>query len=148
MAYQHTFTVSAPIERVREFHRSATSFRAITPPFLFMSGVHAPERLEEGDNMRFTLWMGPIPVRWHVEIKRSGPWGFEDVQRSGPFESWQHTHQFESIHEGQTRVRDEIQYRLKRHWFWGPIGLLMALGLPILFRYRAWRTKSILEGHG
>ncbi len=148
MKYQHSFTVSAPIEDVRAFHYSASSLKAITPPIFFMSGIQAPARLSEGDEIAFTLWNGPIPVRWRVRIARSGDWGFEDHQVRGPFERWVHRHYFERADEGQTRIRDEIEYQIKRHWFWGLIGSLMAIGLPLLFWYRARKTKSILAPGG
>jgi ligand-binding SRPBCC domain-containing protein len=145
MEFQHNFTVSAPVQSVVEFHRSATSLKSITPPFFFMSGLRAPARLSEGDAMSFSLWMGPIPIRWSARITRSGSWGFEDIQTAGPFMTWAHTHRFEALDENQTRVTDTIHFEYKRHWFWGPIGLVMAIGLPALFWYRAHRTKALLS---
>jgi ligand-binding SRPBCC domain-containing protein len=146
MKYQHRFDVNATVEKVNSFHQSAKSLKSITPPFFFMSGIKAPARLSEGDEMAFTLWMGPLPVRWHARIENVDSYGFDDVQTNGPFESWTHRHRFERINDQVTRVVDNIEYTIRRHWFWGPIGVGMALGLPILFWYRAHRTKSIIEG--
>jgi hypothetical protein len=44
-----------------------------------------------------------------------------------------------------TDVVDEVEAALKRHPFWGPVGALMWIGLPLLFAYRGWRTRQILE---
>lgn len=56
--YRHTFRVQAPQAEVAAFHAAASSLGAITPPLMPMQLHHAPERLGEGDEMRFTLWLG------------------------------------------------------------------------------------------
>jgi ligand-binding SRPBCC domain-containing protein len=145
MKFQRSFEVLAPVEKVVSFHQSARSLKAITPPFFFMSGIQAPEYLSEADDMAFTLWMGPIPVRWEARIENVTEAGFDDVQRHGPFQTWIHAHRFEAKAAEQTLVHDEIEYRLRKHWFWGPIGLMMSLGLPLLFWYRSRKTKDLLE---
>jgi ligand-binding SRPBCC domain-containing protein len=146
MHYQHSFRVHAPLERVNRFHHSSESLKAITPPFFFMSGIQALDQLSEGDEMAFTLWMGPLPVRWETRIENVNSAGFDDVQISGPFQSWSHAHRFKALENNTTEIIDQIEYRLKKHWFWGLIGSLMAFGLSILFGYRARRTKALLEG--
>lgn len=145
MNFKNHFTVAAPLDQVNAFHRSARSLKTITPPFLFMSNVSAPERLTDGDEMAFTLWFGPMPVRWRVRVENFHPTGFDDVQLSGPFRSWKHSHRFEPIDGEHTRVVDQISYSIRPHWFWGVVGLAMALGLPLLFWYRSWRTRATLE---
>jgi hypothetical protein len=47
--------------------------------------------------------------------------------------------------EGTTEVVDEVEAKLKRHPLWGPVGLAMWLGLPLLFAYRGWKTRRLLE---
>jgi ligand-binding SRPBCC domain-containing protein len=144
--FQHRFKVAAPIKKVNAFHRSSSSLKAITPPFFFMSNVIAPDQLADGDVMSFTLWLGPFPVRWQARLENINPEGFVDIQFDGPFSSWKHTHRFEAWGTDHTLVMDDVEYSIRRHWFWGPIGLIMAIGLPILFWYRARRTREILEG--
>ena len=145
MKFERSFDVSAPIEQVNAFHRSSSSLKAITPPFLFMSGIRAPDQLSDGDELAFTLWMGPLPVRWLARIENVSPRGFDDVQTGGPFQTWIHAHRFEVIDENHTRIADSIEYSLRRHWFWRVIGVMMARGLPLLFWYRARKTRSIIE---
>ena len=146
MRYQHNFKVAASIEDVNNFHRSSSSLKAITPPFFFMSNVIAPDQLADGNEMSFTLWLGPFPVRWRARIANFSPTGFDDIQLSGPFSTWKHAHRFEALDHNHTLVLDKVEYTIRRHWFWGLIGFLMALGLPILFFFRSRRTKAILEG--
>ena len=145
MKYERSFTVQAPLEKIIAFHRAASSLKAITPPFFFMSGLQAPPTLKDGDEMGFTLWMGPIPVRWQARIENVSPQGFDDILVKGPFQSWVHAHRFEAISETETRVSDQITFQIRKHLLWGPLGLIMAIGLPILFWYRARKTKTLLE---
>ncbi len=145
MQYFHTFLVQAPLENVVAFHRSASSLEAITPPFFFMSGLEAPDQLIEGSQMSFRLWLGPLPVEWKARIENVTASGFDDVQLSDPFESWVHTHSFSVPSAGLCQVEDKVQMRLRHHLLWFPVGLIMALGLPLLFTFRGWKTKSMLE---
>jgi ligand-binding SRPBCC domain-containing protein len=146
--YRHAFLVRAPRAEVAAFHAAAASLGAITPPLMPMQLHHAPERLDAGDEMRFTLWLGPLPVRWLACLEEATPEGFVDRQVEGPFAAWTHRHRFVAVDEATTEVVDEIEARFKRHVVWGVVGLAMWLGLPLLFAYRGWKTRRLLEGIG
>ena len=146
MKYRHTFRVRAPLADVAGFHTSASSLKAITPPLIPMQLHHAPERMGNGDEMDFTMWMGPLPVRWEARVEDVSLTGFLDRQVRGPFEAWVHRHTFVQLAEGRTEVLDEVEARLKTHALWGLVGLAMWLGLPLLFAYRGWQTRRLLEG--
>ena len=34
---------------------------------------------------------------------------------------------------------------MRRHLLWGPVGLGMSLNLPVLFAYRQWQTRRLLD---
>jgi ligand-binding SRPBCC domain-containing protein len=146
MRYQHTFEVRAPAREVAEFHRRATSLAAITPPPIIVRLHRAPERLADGDVMEFTLWVGPLPLRWTACIEQVTAQGFVDRQVNGPFARWAHRHTFIPNGMEKTHVIDEIEYRLSAHPFWFLVGLGMGAGMPLLFLYRGWKTKRMLEG--
>ncbi|MCY4435835.1 MAG: cyclase [Chloroflexi bacterium] len=145
MAFRHEFTIAAPRERVLQFHRARRSLAAITPPPIIVRIQAGPEVLSTGDELRFTLWLGPFPIRWHATIEAVSDAGFADRQLSGPFAHWVHRHTFIQSGENLTTVRDEIAYAYHRQFLWGLIGRLFVLGLPVLFAYRAWRTKRLIE---
>lgn len=145
MRYEHRFQVRATLTAVAEFHTRSNSMGAITPPPIITRLHRAPARLSEGDEMEFTLWVGPLPLRWLAKIEQVSQEGFTDRQLRGPFEAWEHRHQFIAVDGQTTQVVDSIQARIRRHWFWGPVGLGMWLGLPVLFAYRAWKTGRILN---
>lgn len=145
MHYKHTFIVRAPLEKVANFHRLSASMAAITPPPVIVNIQRAPELLAAGDEMRFTLWLGPLPLHWLARIEDLSAGGFTDNQLEGPFKKWKHQHQFHAIDASRTLVIDQIEAEIKNHWFWGPIGRLMWLNLPVLFAYRGWKTRRSLD---
>lgn len=145
MIYRHAFMVRASVEHVRAFHARPEALAAITPPPIRLQLHQAPASLFSGGQMRFTLWFGPLPVHWAARLEDVTPQGFVDVQESGPFRRWVHRHTFRDLEPGRTEVIDEIGFVLRRHVGWGLFGLGMALGLPLLFAFRARRTRRLLE---
>ena len=147
MKYRHTFRVQAPLAEVAAFYTAATSLKTITPPLIPMQVHHAPEQMSDDDEMDFTMWMGPLPVRWTARVEDVSQSGFLDRQIRGPFEAWAHQHTFVPVEEEVTEVLDEVEARIKPHLLWGLVGLGMWLGLPLLFAYRGWKTKQLLESN-
>jgi ligand-binding SRPBCC domain-containing protein len=145
MIYRHRFQVRAPLEQVVEFHHRSASMAAITPPPIIIRMRGAPAILAESDEMDFTMWLGPLPVRWLARIEAVSTHGFTDRQLRGPFAEWVHRHSFAEVDEQTSEVADEITTRLRPHLAWWLVGLGMQLGLPILFAYRKWKTRRILQ---
>lgn len=145
MQYKHSFIVQAPLEKVAEFHRASASMAAITPPPIIVRLHQTPELLDEGDEMRFTLWLGPLALGWLAKIEAVSETGFTDRQIEGPFHHWEHRHNFEALTADRTLVVDQVSASLKPHWFWGLVGRLMWWNLPILFAYRGWKTQRLLQ---
>jgi len=143
--YQHKFRVNAPLAAVAKFHSQSDSMGAITPPPIIAQVHQAPDNLTEGDEMDFTLWLTFLPIRWLARIEDVTPTGFTDHQLRGPFKKWVHRHTFIPIDNASTEVVDEIECILRPHILWGPVGLGMRLTLPILFAYRGWKTRRLLE---
>ncbi len=106
----------------------------------------AAERLSAGDRMVLRMWMGPVPVRWVALIEESGPDGFVDTQIEGPFRRWRHRHRFKALAGGRTEVVDEIEAELGGGLLDRLVAAAMWVGLPLLFAYRGWKTRRLLEG--
>jgi ligand-binding SRPBCC domain-containing protein len=144
MRYYHEFTVQVPLAAVLDFHARSASMAAITPPPIIVRIHEAPPVLEDDDRMRFTLWLGPLPLHWTARIEKDSPTSFIDRQVSGPFELWEHKHSFSTLESGHVLVQDEVNARLKHHPIWWLAGAGMWLGMPLLFAYRGWKTRKIL----
>lgn len=144
MKFRHAFHVDAPVAAVRRLYSGFEGLRALTPPFVPMTSVEAPDVLEEGASMSFTLWLGPVPVRWVARILEVDEVGFTDVQDSGPFAHWHHRHEFLAQADGTTLVTDRVTARLSKNPLQALIGWKMFVGLPLLFAYRTWATRRRL----
>jgi ligand-binding SRPBCC domain-containing protein len=144
--FTYSFTVRAPLAAVAEFHRDARALQRLSPPPLIVQ-LHRVDPMGEGAVADFTLWMGPLPIRWvavHSNVNPSN--GFTDTQQRGPLRSWRHTHRFMAVSADTTRVTEHITYEHHR----GLAGILARLlfspvGLRFLFWYRSWVTRRALE---
>ncbi len=145
MTYRHRFHTQAAMDAVVAFHRRSSSMAAITPPPIAVRVHAAPVELGEGDEMDFTVGLGPLGVRWLARVEDVRPDGFTDRQVRGPFQRWVHVHRFVPRADGTVEIRDEVDAAPARHLIWGPVGLGMKLTLPLLFAYRARKTRRILE---
>jgi ligand-binding SRPBCC domain-containing protein len=149
MKFLHRFIVNAPVAEVAAFHSRSASMAAITPPPIVVQMHRAPELLAEGAQIEFTLWLGPLPVRWVAQIEQVTPVSFVDRQLRGPFTRWDHLHLFVPLDAKRTEVIDELTVELSHHPLWKAIGVSMWLGLPLLFAYRAWASRRVLrQGQG
>jgi ligand-binding SRPBCC domain-containing protein len=145
MRFEHRFRVRASQEQVAAFHATPRSLKAIT---LTPMTIHrAPDVFTDGDEIEFTLWLGPVPVRWHGAVEDISVEGFTDTQVAGPFRSWRHRHTFVRVSSAETEVHDVVEAHLRPHIVWGPAALLIWIGLPALFAFRGWRTRRRLEAH-
>jgi len=144
--YDTSFTVAAPLEAVAAFHDDTSALKKLNPPPIVVQ-LHRVDPLGEGSVSEFTLWMGPLPIRWRAVHSDVSHFGFTDTQESGPLAYWKHTHSFSPVDTNTTRVNEHIEYEYAS----GAKGLFSRLlfgkpGLTFLFAYRAWATRRAVEG--
>jgi ligand-binding SRPBCC domain-containing protein len=110
--------ISRPIDEVFAFFSEARNLEAITPPWLgFKILSMSSDSIREGTEIRYRLRLHGLPIKWRTEIRRwNPPICFVDLQRSGPYKLWHHTHRFEA-HGDRTRMVDVVRYAL-------PFGIL------------------------
>jgi ligand-binding SRPBCC domain-containing protein len=128
-----------PPEEVFPFFGDALNLEAITPPWLgFRVVTPGPIEMEPGARIEYRLRLHGIPIRWRTTIAVwDPPHRFVDVQLSGPYRMWHHTHDFEPTADGGTLMRDTVRYALP----FGPLGaaahrLLVRRDLEAIFDYR------------
>jgi ligand-binding SRPBCC domain-containing protein len=138
--FQRSFKVDAPISLVANFHADPRALQRLTPPPILMRPGRM-EPLTEGSISEFVMWLGPFPVRWVARHSSVSQAGFTDEQLEGPFKRWVHHHRYEALAPDQSLVTDDISAELSDRLLARLLGAVMWLGLPILFAYRAWRTR-------
>jgi ligand-binding SRPBCC domain-containing protein len=144
--FSHHFQVAAPLEEVAEFHQESLALKKLTPFPIFIQ-VHKQEELGEGSIADFTMWLGPFPVRWVALHKNMDPLrGFTDIQTRGPFAYWEHTHTFRALDAQTSEVIDEINALPGITFLNKIVSYMMWSGLPLLFAFRSWATRKIVEG--
>ncbi len=142
---ERTQVVPVPLEEAFAFFSNVRNLERITPPWLRFRIVEAPGTLVPGARLRYRLRLFGIPIRWRTEIVEwSPPRGFTDLQLSGPFLLWEHTHRLTAV-DGGTEIYDHVRYRL----FLGPLGVLIRhlfVGgwVEQIFAYRAEALAPLL----
>ena len=139
-------SVARPLPEVFEFFADAQNLGVITPPWLSFKIVDAPETMCEGALIEYRLRLHGVSVGWTSEITDwQPPHSFTDVQRRGPYASWEHTHRFSS--QGpDTEIFDHVLYRPPG----GPLGPLVRAAfvrrqLDELFDYRSAKIAEIFS---
>ena len=144
--FERSFTVAAPLPEVAAFHDNPVSLADITPPPVRVTIQRFDEPVCAGSRVTFRLGVGPFGVTWDGTIAEYvDQQYFRDVQNTGPFDAWSHTHSF-TAEAGGTRVNDRVEYE-------PPFGLIGKLIDPIvvrpslafMFKYREKKTRELLE---
>jgi len=139
--------VPVPRDEVFAFFSTPANLEAITPPWLRFRIVHqsTPEP-REGTELIYRLRIHGLPVTWRSRIDEWRPnERFVDVQLSGPYALWRHTHSFHDC-GADTLIRDHVLYRLPLgrlgRWLGGRF---VASDVKRIFAYRAGKTVELLR---
>ena len=139
--FDFKFTVQAPLAAVQKFHHDTSALKRLTPPPTIIR-LHEIEPLAEGSVSRFTLWVGPLPLRWTAVHRNVSENGFTDIQSEGPARKWEHTHTFTPVGDEATRIHEHIEYE-HQSGFWGLVTrvLFARPNLYLMFTYRKLVTR-------
>jgi ligand-binding SRPBCC domain-containing protein len=124
------------------FFAEARNLQTLTPPWLkFEVLTPAPIVLRSGTLIDYQITVHGLPIRWRTEIAEwDPPHRFVDVQLSGPYTLWHHTHTFEE-QDGGTLCRDRVRYRPRGgalvHW------LFVRRDVERIFQYRQQRLNEL-----
>jgi ligand-binding SRPBCC domain-containing protein len=114
--------LTRPPKAVFPFFGDALNLEAITPPWLgFRVVTPQPIEMAPGTLIEYRLRLHGVPIRWRTTIAVwDPPRRFVDVQLSGPYRMWHHTHDFSAAADGGTLMTDTVRYALP----FGPLGEL------------------------
>jgi uncharacterized protein len=102
-----------PAERVFAWHARPGALERLTPPFAPARVVERSGGIEPGGRVVLRLPVGPIGITWVAEHRDLEPGRlFRDVQVSGPFARWEHTHRFVPDGPDRSLLEDAVSYAL------------------------------------
>lgn len=134
---------------VFRFFADPANLQRLTPPWLRFKVV-SPEPLPRGEGavFEYRLRVRGLSIRWRtlIESYEEGS-RFVDRQIAGPYGLWHHTHLFEDLPGGGTRITDRVRYRVG----WGFIGRLITAvwvrkDIDRIFAYRKRVLAELFKG--
>lgn len=138
--------IAAPAEFVFHWHARPGALEELTPPWEHLEILEHAPGLQNGARGAFRVRIGPFRVRWVFEHRdyQEGR-QFRDVQISGPFKRWEHTHLFLPDGPDACWLEDRGSFEM-------PFGFLgQILGAPVvirklvrLFEYRHLHTAQAM----
>jgi len=129
------------------FFADARNLEALTPPLLRFR-VITPEPIDMGAGtfIQYRLRLHGVPVGWKTLIQAwEPPHRFVDVQVSGPYALWHHTHELTPVGDAQTLMRDTVRYAIG----FGALGdiahrALVRRDVEAIFDFRAREIPGLL----
>ncbi len=105
--------IAAPAAEVFRWHTRPGAFERLTPPWEPVEVVEKTGGIETGARIVLRLRFGPFSRLW-VSEHRDYEEGrqFRDMQVSGPFSYWVHTHRIEPDGPSACYLEDHIEYAL------------------------------------
>ncbi|MBK5255466.1 MAG: TIGR01777 family oxidoreductase [Vicinamibacteria bacterium] len=114
----HEFLLRSKVQvsaaRLFAWHMRRGAFERLAPPWEEPIVDSPFARPEVGGTVHLQVPVAPgVRFRWISEFKdvKDGE-SFRDVQQTGPFDSFDHTHRFEPVSDHESVMEDRIQYRL------------------------------------
>jgi ligand-binding SRPBCC domain-containing protein len=130
--------IDAPAAKVYAWHALPNALERLTPPWEHIKVIERTGGIESGSRVVLQSGRWPFRRRWIAEHQgfQTGRY-FSDIQVSGPFAYWKHTHTFVPDGSAACFLEDRVEYSLP----FGALGRLFAgwyvrRKLMRLFKYR------------
>ena len=111
--YKTVQLIDRPITEVFSFFENPENLEKITPTNLgFRIKTPRPLVMREGATFEYKISLGLIKFPWKTVITLHNPPNmFQDIQDSGPYKKWEHTHEFIEVGD-KTKIIDTVVYDL------------------------------------
>jgi len=129
------------------WHTRPGAFERLAPPWEHIRVLSRYGGIADGGRVTMVIKRGPLTIRWEA-VHRGLVEGlqFQDVQVSGPFKRWIHTHRFEPAGDDRATLVDHVDFAL-------PFGLNSVAGglarrqMDRTFTFRHRRIATDLARH-
>jgi len=147
--YERSVDIAAPADELFRFHLDTRNAPLISPAKARFLAIEGDFPVTIGSLVTLRVRQPPVPFAqtWRVRIAEIRPGRLVvDVAERSPFAVWRHSHVFDEIAPGRTRMTDRIEYALPL----GPLGrladrLVGRRQLEGMFAERHRRTKALFE---
>jgi ligand-binding SRPBCC domain-containing protein len=138
--------IAAPAEFLFNWHARPSALEELTPPWEHLEILERAPSLHDGARGAFRVRLGPFRVRWvfeHRDYQQGRQ--FRDVQISGPFKRWEHTHLFLPDGPDACWLEDRVVFEMP----FGSLGQILGGPLVLrklarLFEYRHHHTAEAM----
>jgi ligand-binding SRPBCC domain-containing protein len=112
-AFVRRSRIAAPAAVVYRWHALPGALEKLTPPWEHVRVVEKTGGIEKGARVVLEMGRSPFRRRWVAEHQdfEQGRY-FSDLQLSGPFAYWKHTHTFEPDGPAASILEDRVEYAL------------------------------------
>ena len=141
--------IPAPAAEVFAWHARPGAFERLTPPWESVEIIERSGGIENGGRVVLRMGLGPFSRQWIAEhCDYEAGVQFRDVQISGPFARWEHTHRMEADGRAGCILEDRIAYALPGGRLGGLLGgVWTRRKLARLFAYRHEVTRRDVLAH-
>ncbi|NNJ26929.1 TIGR01777 family oxidoreductase [Alienimonas chondri] len=161
LIYERSTPLSVPAAEGFAWHGRPGALARLVPPWEDVTVESSDGHIREGAKVVLKMKLGPASLRWHalhtVYEDRGERGGlFRDVQTSGPFAFWEHTHGIGPADRGPDEEDDPTRSVLTDYVRYlppgGPLGRALGKGfaerkLAAMFAYRHAVTAADLAVH-
>ncbi len=145
--FSYRSRIEAPAHVVFDWHKTPGAFARLNPPWKSVRILERSGAIADGDRTVLEIRLGPLRKKWIVEHRNyiEGQ-QFQDIQLSGPFASWEHTHIVTPDGENSCFLEDRIKYKMPLGALGNTIGSFYVQNeLKRMFAYRHRQTINDIK---
>lgn len=145
--FQARFWVQQPQETVFKYFANDRNLEQIMPSSMqFTVESKSTPVLELNTVMNYSMRMHGLKLTWRSQITSfKPPHEFTDIQLSGPYKKWEHTHRFTPAPNGWTLIEDDIRFQLHMGCLGRILGTHIARREILkIFKHRGEQIKKFL----
>jgi uncharacterized protein (TIGR01777 family) len=147
--YEKASRMEASLQELFCWHTRPGALERLTPPFMQIKILEPAKGIQDGCRARMEIKYGPYKKEWLAEHRDYAEnQQFKDIQLSGPFRHWEHTHLFAEGDGHICILRDHVEFELPLSFISHPLlKSYIKRKLEILFAYRHRVLFNDLEAH-